>query len=139
MDYLEQSPSWEANSHSASQEIASFSCNPMVHCCVYKKRSMVPILSQITIYPISRRSILILCSLLCLNLPSGVFLSGFQTKMLYAFVICTTCPINLNLLDLIILISEEECNFEASYCATSCHFCLLRSKHSPQHSVSKHP
>jgi len=46
-------------------------------------------------YPISVRSILKWFSHLCLGFLSGLFPSGFQTKILYKFLIfptCATCP-----------------------------------------------
>jgi hypothetical protein len=60
-----------------------------------------------TAHPISLRSILILSSYLYLSVLSGLFPSGFTTKILYANLICpmhATCPTHLVLLDLIILI-----------------------------------
>jgi hypothetical protein len=56
---------------------------------------------------LSLRSILILFTHLRLGLPSGLFPSGFLTNILYAFFvspISATCPVQLILLDLIILI-----------------------------------
>jgi len=41
---MEQSPSWEAISHSASQEIPFW--NPKVHYFVHKSLSLVPVLSH---------------------------------------------------------------------------------------------
>jgi hypothetical protein len=44
-----------------------------------------------------------LSSHLSLGLPSGLFPSGFPTKILYAFLMCATYPAHLTLRDLIIL------------------------------------
>ena len=62
--------------------------NPKVYCCIHKSLPPVPILSQINpVYaphPTSRRSMLLLSSHLRLGLPSGLVLSVFPTKTLYA-------------------------------------------------------
>jgi len=44
---MEQSPSWEANNHSASQEIPWLFRNLKVHYRVHNSPLLVPILSQI--------------------------------------------------------------------------------------------
>ena len=61
-------------------------------------------------HPTSWRYILILSFHLCLGVPSGLFLSGFPTKALYApFLshICATCPAHLTLFYLITRIILE--------------------------------
>ena len=76
-----QSPSWEANRLSASQEIPRILWNPRAHYRIYKCPPPVPILNQINpvhaTHPTSCRSILVLSSHLRLGLPSGLFPSAF--------------------------------------------------------------
>jgi hypothetical protein len=93
-----QSPSWEANRSSASQEIARILWNPKVHYRVHNSPPSVPTISQFKIFnilcnikllftirsskcslslrfthPIYSRSTLILSSHLCTGLPSALF------------------------------------------------------------------
>ena len=70
-----QSPSWEANWFTVSQEIPRISRNPKVHYCTHKRPPSVPILGQPNPFhiPTSWRSILILSNHLRLGLPSGSF------------------------------------------------------------------
>jgi len=54
---MEQSPSWQANSHSASQVILSRLCNPKVHYRAQMGPSLVPNLSLIHTVHIPYRSL----------------------------------------------------------------------------------
>jgi len=92
---MEQSPSWEANSHPINQEIPKFVIsNPKAYYCGHTCLPLVPILSQMnpvhTFPCISVRSILIACPL-CLALLRGLFPSSLLTKILNAFLIWFMC------------------------------------------------
>jgi hypothetical protein len=70
----------------------------------------------------SWRSMLILCSRLCLCLSSSLFPSGFHTKTLYTPLlspICATCPAHFILLDLITrtIVGEEYRWLSSSLCS----------------------
>jgi hypothetical protein len=72
---IEQSTSWEASCHSASQEIPGLLWNPRVHYRVHKSPHAVPILSQMQgcnnstpSHTVSLRSILMLSSQVHLDL-----------------------------------------------------------------------
>ena len=94
--------------------------------CFHKCPLPVPILCLInpvhTPHPTSLTSILILSSHLHLDLPSGVFPSGFSTKILYMPLlspICETCPAYLILLDFVTqkILGEEYRSLSSSICS----------------------
>ena len=131
---MEQSPSWEANRLSVSQEIPRILRNPRVHYRIYKCPAPIPILSQIgpvhTPHFTSWRTILILYSHLRLGLPSGLLPSGFRTKTLYTPLVSpirATCPAPL-IQDLITrkILGEEYRSLSSSLCS------FLRSATHPQ-------
>ena len=80
---MQQSPSWDANRFSVSQEIPHILWNLNVHHHGYKSTPPAPILSQIKSVPpkaTSWRSIFILISHLYQGLPSGLLTSVYPPK-----------------------------------------------------------
>jgi hypothetical protein len=99
-NFMRLSPTWEAASYAATQELPSILWNPQVHCRVHKSPPLVPNLNQIN----AIHTILSYLSKFHFNirLPSSLFPSGFPTYIQYP--IRATSPAHLILLDLIILI-----------------------------------
>jgi len=95
---MEQSPSWEANSHSTSQEIPHLLWNPKIHYSVQKTPPLVLMLRKTnlvhTFHLVSVRSILILSFHLRLDLPSGFFpASFFSQNSVYISYLSHSCYI----------------------------------------------
>ena len=121
-----QSPSWEANWFTASQEIPRISRNLKVHYRTHKRPPPVSILGQPNPVHIHTSHLLEIhpniSTHLRLGLPSGLLLSGFPTKTLHALLsspICATCPAHLILFDFITRteLGEEYKSFSSSLCS----------------------
>ena len=113
---MQQSPSWEANQFSASQEIPCILRNPKVHYHVYKWPPPVPTLSQINpVHAHPHPFLKIHHNIILPTMPGSSkwrLSFTFPTKTLHApllFPICATCPTHLILLNMInqIILGEE--------------------------------
>ena len=123
---MQQSPSWEANWFSASQEIPLFYVTWRFIIEFTSTRHLpLPWASSIQPmppHPTSWRSILILSSHLRLGLPSGLVLPGFPTKTLYTpllFPLRPKYPAHFILLDFITrkILGEDYRSISSSLCS----------------------
>jgi hypothetical protein len=123
---MQQSPSWEANRFSASQEIPRILWNPNAHYRIHKCPPPVLFwassIQSIPSHPTPWRSVLILSSHLRLGLPSGLLPSGFPTKILHTphfSPISVIFSANLILLDFITrsVLGEQYRSLSSSLCS----------------------
>jgi hypothetical protein len=99
-NFMELSRYWEAANCAVTQELLSILWSLKFHYRVHKSAPLVPILCQIDSVhtnPSYLRSILILSTHLYFGLPSGLFLSGFPTSILYAFLFSPFVPVSFSL------------------------------------------
>ena len=96
LNSMEQSPSWETNRSSASQEIFRILWNRNVHYrftrAGHLSLSWTKSFRPMPPYPTSWRSNFISSSYLRLDLPSGLFPSGLPTKILFASLLSPIVP-----------------------------------------------
>ena len=103
---MEQSPSWQTNRSSASYEIPCILWHQKAHHHIHKCPFPALVLSQINPFHAPSHFLKIHFNITFSymhGLPSGLFLPGLPTKMLYEpFLspICATSPAHLILLDL---------------------------------------
>jgi hypothetical protein len=144
---MEQSSSWRANSHSASQT-PRLLWNPKVYYCVHKAPPLVPIPRQMhPVYKFPLCFLKIYSNIILPStprgLPSCLFPSDFGTKMFYAFLISPMLHAPLIWTS---LISSTNISWRVQFMKllimqsspASRHFLPLSNKYSPQHPVIRY-
>jgi hypothetical protein len=127
---MDQSPVWEADRCSASQEIPRLHVTPRFITVVtrveYWSLFRAWLLQSTTAHTFNLRSILIFFSHLCLDLPGGLSPSDFRSNILYVFLtspLRATTSVFLNLLNFIVLQIFGEWAYRLS--SLLCHFSNL--------------
>jgi len=85
---MERSPTWEANSHSASQDISLFLQNPNVQQLVHTSPLLGTILSQLIQFHMFTCYVINIILPLHLTLPTSMYPSDATTKM-FCDSLCT--------------------------------------------------
>jgi len=132
---MDQSPYWEANSHSASQKIPRILWNSEVHYRVHKGPPLIRILSYYNILPSTPRSSewslpfkFSNQNTVCIYHPSDACCMPLLSHSPW-FDHSNNIWWSVQVMKLLIMQSS----------LASCFFLSLRSKYSPQHTVPKHP
>ena len=143
---MQQSPSWEANQFTASQEIPPILWNSKVHYRIHKTPTPDPILSQINLVPASPSRSFKTVSVFSSWSINGLFPSGFPTKILYASFLS---PYVLHAPRIPFFLISHQNNiwwvqiikfpFMMWSSPLPCHLIPLRPKYPPQHSILEHP
>ena len=124
---MEQSPSWEANRFSASQEIPHILWNPKVHYCIHKYPSPVPILSHLdAVRTLTSHFLKIHLNIILWFMrgsPKWSLSHGFPTKTQYIPLLSpirASCPTHLILLDIIIwtILGDKYRSLSSSLCSS---------------------
>ena len=145
---LEQSPSQEANSSSASQDICCIVRNPQVHYCVHSSRLLVSTLSQTnpvhTLPFHSLRIILIVPPIYSMVYQVVSFLQLSLPQLCTHFSpphVPHAPPISSSLISTSKhLVSSTNHAVSIVHCSViSTSFLLLRPKYLPQYPILKHP
>jgi len=147
---LEQSPSWDANSHSASQEVSCFLWNQEVHYCVHKTPTLILIVNQMhTIHsfpPYFPKGSNIIFPFIPRSSKQSLPIRFYDQNFVWIFHFSHACYIPFtshppwfdHQNNISWSIQAMKLQIMQSF-PSSCYFLPLRSEYSPQHSVLKHP